>query len=523
VKHYLFGAVLSLALAASTPVYAEKPIEGVVVDTADGEVIVDLGAADGIPQSPIVQVYRRLEVTHPVTGKKIVDRFPIGSMRLEQVGDELSLTRQWTDLKRPPQKGDYVVWEPPIGSPVVTPEPLPARPDVPLDPESDALESAFRASLGRSLPDRIAIYERFLRADPASRHVEAVRNELHWLRTTLETQREEPRAEAKLEAEPRVGGLTTGPPEVEAGTPIYIESFAEDPELVSEMRVHVRTLGSPAFQSIPMERVGDHNWRATLEGAAWNEPAELQYFVEAVRPDEQLERIGVEQLTEVTPPPTDPRGPNDRSRASMLGEYVNFKSGAGDDEFARFEAEYRYDIGLPVLDGFTAGAGIFRGTGGTVRSIQAGEAPRRLNLSYGFAEVDLEFLRYFGLTTRFLLGNHQELSLEQGILDDAFGFGAELWFGEADRTHLVLGGSFTEGIGAEAWIRLAIDAIERVPMTADVEVTNLPVGADLGVSLNYGIGYAFTDWFTLMGRLGWNARTIDHHGPTAGLATVFEW
>jgi hypothetical protein len=124
-KFVWFGALLLFSLSASTVHAAPSskvdlsPVEGVVVKVTNGEIIIDLGHTQGLPDAANVHVYRRVEVTHPVTQKAVVDRFPIGRMQLAKVGDKLSIGTSAESLDRLPTVGDYVVWTPP--SPATTP------------------------------------------------------------------------------------------------------------------------------------------------------------------------------------------------------------------------------------------------------------------------------------------------------------------------------------------------------------------------------------------------------------------
>ncbi len=95
------GVCLTLATVLFVPgvAWADEPVveafivEGVVVRVDATEVVVDLGRDQGVPPDAVVQFYRRLEVTHSVTGEAMVDRFPIGHTRLSQVGALLSIAR----------------------------------------------------------------------------------------------------------------------------------------------------------------------------------------------------------------------------------------------------------------------------------------------------------------------------------------------------------------------------------------------------------------------------------------------
>jgi hypothetical protein len=518
-------------LFASSTYAAESPPEGVIMKSGGGEVVVDVGRDEGLSPGDEVWVYRRLVVTHPVSGQDVEDRFPIGTLRLEQVGEQLSIARDWSKLSRKPKPGDFVVVEPRVIAAKKAPKPEsePAPESTDERPAERAVDEVFEETLGRSIPDRIAAWQKYLVDNPDSPWAEQVQNELHWLRVTLSQQRAREKAmESRPSAPqepPSVEADAVAPAAIHAGMPVAIDATVRDPDRVDRVRLHVRREGEPTYETIQMSPVGDYNWTTELDPAEWSSPGRLEYFAEVIRDDGQLERIepaGGRPDIQVREAPEDPVEAGGRSKASMVAEYVDFKAGEGRDEFTRFEAEYRYSLQIPLLRAFSAGVGVFRGTGASIEGVEAGES-RSMLVNYGFAETELEFWPFIGLNTRLLVGNNQRLGVSDSVFEEAFGASGELRFGQAEGTKLLVGAAFTRTVGAEAWITLDIEAIENVPMSGEVIVTNLPVGEDLGVSLNYGAGYAFTDWFTLMGRVGWNARTITHHGPTAGLSTVFNW
>jgi hypothetical protein len=278
------------------------------------------------------------------------------------------------------------------------------------------------------------------------------------------------------------------------------------------------------YKERQLERSGDKNWRIRLDEKAV-EPGELHFFVEAVRQDDELELVGgsaTEPLQlAVVPHPSDPARRVNRSKATGVFEYVNFNSGAGTDEYLRFESDFRYQIGYGYLEALKVGVGIFDGAGGPVDVIEAGGEAEELTVAYGFAEMQFELNEFVGVSGRLLVGDRQSESRDG--LQDTFGLRTELRIGRIEETRLELGVANTEGIGNEAWIKLAVDELDQFPMSGEVVVTNLPVGEDLGVMLNYGTGYEITDWFTLMARVGWNARTIQYQGPSVGVGSVINW
>ena len=526
----LLCCTANLAFAAGE----SKPVEGSVVKIADGELIVDLGDTEGLPSRATVLIYRRLVVTHPATQREIVDRFLIGTLMLDQVGSKLSISRTYNGLSRPPEVGDFVVYLP-DGVPVQEKEqteeqgPTTAESAKPA-PHKDAVDELVFSTLGKPITKRIELYMSFLQANPDNPYAEEIGTELAWMRQRLDEERglAEERAADKdaekaarvREARRRVEGRSSAPAKVAVNAVAPVVATFANPENVQQARAFVRLKGAPRFDEVAMQTYGGYAWRADLPANYTAEPVEVEYFVEAIRTDGQLERAG-DGIVEIYQPPKDPAPVADRSKARIQAEFVDFKIGEGVDQYWRMEADYRYKLDLPWLHGFRAGAGIFDGEGASVSAIAAGAPTRSLSLAYGFAEMDFAAGKNFGTGFAVMLGNRQ--GNEFDTFQSSFGLRAFLRLGPEDGTRLQTGLALIGGMGSEAWINLDLLEIDRVPMRAEVVVTDLPVGENLGVSLKTGAGYQFTDAFSVMGHIAWNARTINHHGPGAGASINIDW
>lgn len=526
----LLGAALAWALVAAwgAAAAAQERVEGVVVAVEEGEIIVDLGREDGLANGAEVLLYRHLEVKHPVTGKTIVDRFPAGAMALEKVGEQLSVTllKGQEQLERYPRAGDFVVWEPKPER--VAPIELAEEPLKAVGPALKAIEQAFSRTLGQPLDVRVAVWERYLKEHPQSPYLTQVGRELEWLRLKLAEARRARVALEKQEDKARrdrpLKGVVVTPRWLARGQePLVVTATVDEAQLVSRMRILLRRPDDTGFEAVDMARSGDFAWSVRL-GAPWTDAERLDFFVEAVRTNGELEPVANDAgspgtlFIEEPEPKVQARG--GRSRARTTFEAVDFKSGEGDDSFLRFESDYRYTMDFGIFKAFTVGIGIFDGEGGTVNQVERGET-RSLNTNYGFAELELGLHRVVGLSGRVLVGDQSRD--EEAALSGAFGFRGQLRIGEFDGTRLELGGALTDGLGTEGWIGLWIAAVEDLPMLGEVIVTNLPVGEDLGVSLNYGVGYEVLEGFLPMVRVGWNARTINHTGFSAGLSAAYSW
>ncbi|MGE0403891.1 MAG: hypothetical protein AB7T06_44700, partial [Kofleriaceae bacterium] len=107
--------------------------------------------------------------------------------------------------------------------------------------------------------------------------------------------------------------------------------------------------------------------------------------------------------------------------------------------------------------------------------------------------------------------------------ETGLGMRARVRFGEEIGTNLVLGASFTDGVGtlleaAYHWLPTVY-----VPVQLTVQVTDQPLPEDFGVRLIGDVGFRNWSWFYPSIRLSYQARDIDHGGVSGGLALNFDW
>ncbi|MFO0674332.1 MAG: hypothetical protein U0235_32760 [Polyangiaceae bacterium] len=164
------------AAATTTP----RPSEGTVIALDSGDLVLDIGAAKGLHDGDLVELWRPLRVRHPVTGQMLVDRFRIGTVKLTQVQKTMSLGHVEGDALRAPAAGDAVRTTVPEPLPqrdaeAVYPTPGPTRIAAPApscapsDPEAEELSRLFTALRGAAPEARVAAYQTFVRARPKSR------------------------------------------------------------------------------------------------------------------------------------------------------------------------------------------------------------------------------------------------------------------------------------------------------------------------------------------------------------------
>ena len=266
------------ALFSAATAHAE---EGTVIAIDTDDLVLDIGTKTGVEKGQVVELWRPVRLKHPVTGKVLVDRFKIATLRLVDVENVLSLARVEQSSQRSPQAGDIVVVptpkradEPPkTALPPYNPAAPPAGHAavvVQHDPEEEALADLFTRLKGADRATRILEYRAFIAVYPKSRFGDVLRQEIDAL-------------DPEMHREPPVVPAAYAPIDrLRPGTP---QRFAVelDPRFVGAV-VHVKARGASSYRSIPMESIGERYWSGTLPGDAIAEPA-MDYFVEGTRAD----------------------------------------------------------------------------------------------------------------------------------------------------------------------------------------------------------------------------------------------
>ena len=533
------GALACALMLAAPAARAAPPSRGAtatIVRVDQGELFIDLGTDQGLVAGQTVEVFRRIEITHPVTRRLLVDRFPIGTVTIAEAGRLLSIVDDFGTLTPPPRVGDQVEYgsrSPEPRSPAATTAttsttaptgPSSTTPTTSSTPPLDPFIRVFEATLGLPPRDRISLWEEWAAANPRSPRLAAVREEIailtRLLAPAVSSTAEKPRPRPAETLTARHAIPTRASPD----QPIELYVTVLEHERVAQLRLLARRQGDPTYTFIPLVADGRLGARATLEGA-WRNPGILQVRFEATTHEGRTEVLtGPGDVTmTIAPVERDAVDERGRSRASARFDWVSFWTESDDDQFIRFETDFRYRLGGEVLEAFRMGVGLFKGRGASTDALDAGlvEGEER-SINYGFAEVELNGHRLFGIAGRLLVGSFQSSDRTEP-LSSAFGVAVEARVGEADKTRLYGGLQATEHIGREFWLRVAIAEVSGWPMEASVVVSDLPVGADYGVSLGYGLTWQATELFALSLRLGWNARTINHSGFTVGTGVVLSW
>lgn len=566
-------AVALIALAAfGAPAWANAQAprgssatqtEGVVVALESDDIVIDLAGKRGASSGDVVELWRPLKLKHPVTGKTVTDRFRIGSLKLTQVRDRLSLARADGKLARAAEPGDIVILRkvqlddvPGPSGPSVKKLPLPeARPAKPLatarpadasgaaedeqrapaDPEAQQVAALFDGLKGADLTRRIISYEDYVRENPEGRYAVVLWEEAAQLRRLLahDAVRSSSRA-------PTAAGFSA-PKQALEGMPLTLGVEVEG--AAKGAVLHARRAGEVAYRSTPMRAAGPGYFSVTIPKERMRAPS-VQYFIEAITADgkaaplvasaDSPNALEVEPIPSATPPL------RKDATASLWSDYADYNRLRGNDRVWQTEGYVGVRLADEGLRALRTGFGVFRGVGGSIEELdEQKKSARRVGLTYGYLETEIAFSSFTALIVRGVIG----------LRDDGVAGGAQtlVRIGNDKKTNLQLGGEALGGIGVRGITQLELNVFEQVPMLFRTEVTNQPAGSAAtkedvrpfdtnatpdDTSLSQGqiggraivqVGYRVTPELVVAVRGSYQGRTIKHAGPGFGGAVTYSW
>jgi hypothetical protein len=544
-------------LAAVTPARAEVALGYIVridLKGEEAEIYIDLGVERGAIEGHRVTLLRDITVRHPVTKQALRDLFPVAETKIDSARGNMSIVRLAAPLARVLRVGDRAALgaapAPTLSPAEIAAAPGPARRALPCpaakekacpacpqakEREPDAATQgalqAWRATIGQTPATRVGIWRDYAKRFPASPYAAFAREEAKRIRQEqkkaeqfLRAEEAAARATAALqEAQRRAAAQATEtfhrpPAEVRRGEPVEV-AVAAAPRLQAVL-LHYRDPAEPRLQTMRLQPAGDGYYRGTIPGRATLGP-KLAYAVETV--DEQGQRqhaAGSEQEPTQVAVRENPRAVDlaNRSRIVMRSEYVDFNSfrrKADSDYYWVLEGDFVYRF-RTILHSMNVGFGTYNGVGGKFdkQNVLVGDSK---TIGFNYARVGLEFRFHelFSVITNGLVGLN-----EDGL---AGGFEGRIRIGREDGTNLVLGAQTATDIGTLGFIQLTWDVVKHFPMAGTVEVTDQPAHGDIGVRFSYDLGWRALKWWYPSLRVSFQARTIDHYGFGAGLASTFAW
>lgn len=555
------AAPASAAPAPSTPPnrVALVTIEGRIIGEEEGNLVIDIGARVGASAGDAGELWRPVQMRHPVTKRVVEDRYRIGTVRLSDALQVMSFAHVEGDVRQEPRPGDIVVMR--VAPPEALLAPSPAKKTEtavggPRDHDADAVVALVESSRGKDLGARIDSLEAWLRTNPRNRYSTSLGEELRLLKRLASRPTGEPSTAANFggsERDASAAAMPSAPPPVVGPVPGYEEprvqrfippdsafsaaplDFGIDVTGVHKgVVLHSRHAGEVGYQSTLMRPAGADFWVATIDGDRMRAPG-LDYFIEIVRSD----GVAVPAVAGPDAPlhvvvrdaPKPAPAIRHRSTASAYTDYADYNRLHGNDRAWQTEGflGMRFnEIGLRAL---RTGFGVYRGVGGSVADLDVGGlSPRQVGLTYGYLEGEAGISPTVSIVGRAALG----------LGDTGISGGGQLHLriGSDLDTNLMIGGEVLGGIGLRGIGQMAFFPQSRFPSLVRIEVTNQPGGdvapdaASLGESTNRSDiaarvilqgGYRILPPLVVFARLSYQGRTIVHAGPGIGGGATFEW
>lgn len=584
-------AALAALLAGAGPALADA---GTVLAVDGGDIYVDLGASKGVGDGSRLTLLHAVVATDPVSGETLRDLFPIGTLTVIKSGDQVSLAEAPAAILARVEVGDAVEL---ASAPRTFVDPWldhleraqrrlarATAAEAPPDPRAEQLErrrqaerevadaGAVRATLartlGRPIAERIVLWQELLAAAADSPHAPAIRAEIDRLREQMQAEekaaavqtsplerRSRQRAARLAALAPRVqlsATLAARPPaRAYEGTAIPLAFVVLRPTEVHRALLYYKGAGDDGYQRVELTPGGDQYLRAAVPAAAVR-PGELSWFVEVVPAAEAApiaalgrqdapRRIQVDAAVEEPAPVID-----DRSRVTVLVDYVDFDGGGGDgfDQYYQSEIDFMYRFYRPIY-AMRVGFGTMGGVGGPKDVIDDSEACvdeggnfrcRRVTFSYAYTEVEYRYSQViafmlrpqfgFGASDRFPNSDVDRCfgpEVEGCEIFSSFGMRARVRLGAEKETNLTLGVGVTENVGTLFEAAFTWDVIPVFPIVLSAQVTDQPVPEDFGVRLIADLGWRALPWVYPSVRLSYQARDVDHAGLSGGVAANFDW
>lgn len=319
------------------------------------------------------------------------------------------------------------------------------------------------------------------------------------------------------------------PAEVTAGSPL--ELVAEAPPETPKLVLHFRNIGMAAFETVELVRRADGKWVVVVPPAAVVVPG-IEYYLDAggeiVFASPQwphtipVHASGGEQRRARDLARVDAA----RSRVHGSAEYVDYgtRTGSGArlvDRYYRLDADFSYRLlaypleelrfGYTRLLGDTETSDTSMCTGGALRC--TAEAGYKVGI---WVELGLGVIEGVRVDGRILV-----MATQSGF---KIGGRAEARLGILDASHVALGIESMADVGTNGYFRLGWGTVPGLPMSATVEVSNMPdADRPTGVRLYYDIARDVGHGVRIGLRAGYAARNQAVAGFTSGANAVWDF
>jgi hypothetical protein len=317
------------------------------------------------------------------------------------------------------------------------------------------------------------------------------------------------------------------PADAEAGT--NLELVAEASGTTPVLAAHVRTTGQTQFTTIELVRRDDEHWVAVVPGTAVASPG-IDYYLEAggqpvfASPDwphslpvhvtADSERQGRDLV----------RTKARRSRIHAMGEWVDYgttKVGSQKffDRYYRIDGDFMYHLWAYPLEEVRVGYTRLVGQAESQMCPQGATPPCTADAGFklgGWFELGLAPIEGFHLDGRVIA--------MANVAGFALGGRGEARLGMIDASHVAIGVEYLADVGTDGFFRLGWGTVPGFPMSATVEISNLPASTrDTGVRLFYDVARDVGSGVRLGLRVGYAARVQTVAGLTGGLGATVDF
>jgi hypothetical protein len=571
--------MLASAPALAQPVTASRG-EPVVLAVDGTDIYVDIGAKDGVGMGARLELLHEIVATDPTTGKALHDRFALGELAVAKSGDGVAVAHANEDLAKRVLVGDHVrlvsakqtfvdPWAEQVAASKAVTAPAVAN-AVAIDHAALARD-AWQANLGAPPEQRIARWTELLASDPQTTYRKPIELEISSLKRQI-VERDAALAKARTSTDDRAARISAlavelarAEPQTLMGVlavdtidiavpdrPVALAFLVRAPMRVGRAYLYVRSHGDAGFHRSELARDGDSYLRGTISADAMRGTG-VDWYVEVTPPGDgpaqpaigsQVEPRSLAVQADISEPPP----AQGRSHVDLHVDYVDFdgRLSKGYDQYYQAEADFMYRFLEPVYS-MRLGFGTLSGIGGPKAVIDTDPNQsctdsngvyqcKRVTFSYVYTELELKLRRNIALllrpqigvlSTDTMPGDNATRCQSRDVAGCQFltGIGGRmrLRLGEEQATNLVLGASFTRGVGtlleaAYHWLPAPV-----VPVQITVQVTDQPVISDFGVRLIGDVGYKRLGWFYPSVRVSYQARSLDHTGVSGGMAMNFDW
>jgi hypothetical protein len=313
------------------------------------------------------------------------------------------------------------------------------------------------------------------------------------------------------------------PADAEAG--VALELVATAAPTVPALVAHYRPAGAAAFSELELVRQGDQRWVAVVPPAAVAPPG-VEYYLTADGAPVFASEQAPHTTRVVVAAAAERRGRDEarvagrRSRVHARAEWVDYGTRVVDgvrlvDRYYRIDADFSYRLWAYPLEELRVG--FSRLLGDTEVSCEAPPCTGRAGFNVaGWFELGVSPIEGVTLDGRAIV-----LATRESV---ALGGRAELRVGVRDGTHVASGVEYLADVGATGFFRLGWGTVPRAPMSATIEVTNLPASSrDQGVRLYYDVTGVLAYGLRLGLRLGYAARRQDLFGFTGGTTASIDF